>query len=56
LLKANTDYFKARYEFIRSLIRLRLNAGLLADLDLEAIEPWFGKRQGFVGLSGHSEV
>ena len=43
LLKANTDYSKARYDFIRSLIRLRLNAGSLADLDLEAIAPWFGK-------------
>jgi outer membrane protein len=45
LLKANTDYFKARYDFIRSLIRLRLNAGSLADLDLEAIEPWFGPQK-----------
>ena len=44
LLKANTDYSKARYDFIRSLIRLRLNAGSLADLDLEAIAPWFGRR------------
>ncbi len=43
LLKAKTDYFKARYEFIRNLIRLRLNAGSFADLDLEAIAPWFGK-------------
>ena len=43
LLKANTDYSKARYDFIRSLIRLRLNAGSLSDLDLEAIAPWFGK-------------
>jgi len=45
LLKANTDYFKARYDFIRSLIRLRLNAGSLADLDLEAIAPWFRPQQ-----------
>ncbi|WP_347986849.1 TolC family outer membrane protein [Methylomonas sp. AM2-LC] len=42
LLKARTDYFKARYEFIRNLIRLRLNAGSFADLDLESIAPWFG--------------
>ena len=41
LLKGQTDYYKARYDFIRSLIRLRLNAGSLADLDLEAISPWF---------------
>lgn len=41
LLKAKTDYLKARYDFIRNLIRLRLNAGSLADLDLEAIAPWF---------------
>ncbi|QFY41388.1 hypothetical protein F6R98_01075 [Candidatus Methylospira mobilis] len=45
LMKANTDHYKARYEFIRSLIRLRLNAGSLADLDLEAIAPWFGTRR-----------
>ena len=41
LLKATTDYKKSKYDFIRSLIRLRLNAGSLADLDLEAISQWF---------------
>jgi len=41
LLKAKTDYFKTRYDFIRNLIRLRLTAGALPDLDLEAIAPWF---------------
>ena len=42
LLKARADYHKARYDFIRSLIRLRLNSGSLADLDLEAVSAWFG--------------
>jgi len=44
LMKAETEYRKARYEFVRSLIKLRLNAGSLADLDLEAISPWFTPR------------
>lgn len=55
LLKANTDHFKARYDFIRSLIRLRLNAGSLADLDLEAIAPWFGGRQEHIKHRSHIE-
>ena len=41
LLKARTEYQKARYDYIRSLIRLRMNAGSLADLDIESISPWF---------------
>ena len=41
LLKASTEYHKARYEFIRSLIRLRMHSGSLADLDLESISIWF---------------
>ena len=49
LLKASTDYHKARYDFIRSLIRLRLNAGSLADLDLEAISVWFRPYSGKKG-------
>ena len=42
LLKGQTDFYKARYDFVRSLIRLRLNSGSLADIDLEVISPWFG--------------
>jgi outer membrane protein len=41
LLKAITDYHKARYEYIRSLIRLRLHVGSLADFDLEEVSAWF---------------
>lgn len=41
MIKASTDFRKAKYEYIRSLVSLRLNAGSLADLDLEAIAVWF---------------
>jgi outer membrane protein len=41
LYKAITDHRKAKYDFIRSLVSLRLNAGSLADLDLEAVAVWF---------------
>lgn len=41
LLKAQYDFHKAKYDFIRNLVSLRLNAGSLADLDLEAITLWF---------------
>ena len=41
LLKARTDFHKAKYDFIRSLIALRLNSGSLADLDIESVSPWF---------------
>lgn len=41
MIKAFTDHQKAKYEFIRSLITLRMNAGSLADLDIEAVAVWF---------------
>lgn len=41
LIRANTEHRKAKYDFIRSLISLRLNSGSLADLDLEAVAAWF---------------
>lgn len=41
LLEARAEFQKAKYDFVRSLIRLRLNSGSLADLDLEAINGWF---------------
>lgn len=45
MLKASTEFSKARYDFIRSLISLRLNSGSLADLDLEQISPWFSSEK-----------
>jgi len=44
LLKAETEFHKARYDYIRSLIRLRLHSGSLADFDLEEISVWFKPR------------
>ena len=44
LLKARTDFHKAKYDFIRSLIALRLNSGSLADLDIESVSPWFAPK------------
>ena len=44
LLQAEIDGNKIKYDYIRSVIELRMNAGSLADLDLEALAPWFGPK------------
>ena len=56
MLKASTEFSKARYDFIRSLISLRLNAGSLADLDLEQISPWFASETHVKGVDAHARL
>lgn len=43
LHKARSEQFKARYDYIRSIVNLRLQTGSLADQDIESVDAWFAR-------------
>ncbi|MCP4700774.1 MAG: TolC family outer membrane protein [Gammaproteobacteria bacterium] len=41
VLRAQRDYARARYDYVLNTLRLKQAAGLLAEADLEKLNPWF---------------
>jgi outer membrane protein len=42
LLRARTDQSRARYNYLRDLIALRIRAGVLTEADVAEFNRWFG--------------
>jgi outer membrane protein len=44
LLRARTDQSRARYNYLRDLIELRIRAGVLTEADVAEFNRWFGSQ------------
>ena len=44
LLRARSDQSRARYDYLRDLIALRIRAGVLTEADVAEFNRWFGPR------------
>lgn len=45
LFKSRTEQYKARYDYIRALIELRIRAGALREDDIQELDAWLDGRQ-----------
>ena len=44
LLRSRVDQSKARYDYLRDLIGLKMRAGMLAEADVAEFNRWLGPR------------